>query len=79
RRPPPPKTTLAAALMLMGGMLMALLGLGEWWIGDRERGHALLVIGAILLLPGTYASLNLLGAYLGWPGYSYNSIPSYDD
>ena len=32
-----------------------------------------------VLLPGSYASLNLLGAYLGWPGYDYNSIPSYDD
>ncbi len=32
-----------------------------------------------VLLPGSYASFNLLGAYLGWPGYHYDSIPSYDD
>lgn len=35
-------------------------------------------IGAVFL-PGSYASTNLLGAYLGWPGYSYDAVPSYDD
>lgn len=32
-----------------------------------------------VFLPGSYASLNLLGAYLGWSGYDYSSVPSYDD
>lgn len=38
-----------------------------------------MIRGVQVLLPGSYASVNLLGAYLGWPGYDYNSIPSYDD
>ncbi|CAM9606465.1 unnamed protein product [Ascophyllum nodosum] len=79
KRPPPPKTTLAAATMLIVGVVLALLGAGHFWRGDSSRGGSHLLIGGLLVLPGSYASLNLLGAYLGWPGYNYDSIPSYDD
>eukprot|EP00752_Nemacystus_decipiens_P005421 g4914.t1 len=79
RRPPPPKTTLAAVTMLVIGTVMAMLGAWHVLNGDTSRGGHSLLIGGILLLPGSYASYNLLGAYLGWPGYHYDSIPSYDD
>mmetsp|Transcript_1006 Transcript_1006/g.1278 ORF Transcript_1006/g.1278 Transcript_1006/m.1278 type:complete len:106 (+) Transcript_1006:90-407(+) len=84
RRLPPPKTTLAAVLMLsIGGVLFCLGALITWGKfsnkKDRERGLAMLVIGSILLLPGSYASVTLYGAYQGWPGYHYSAIPSYDD
>lgn len=32
-----------------------------------------------VFIPGSYASTQLLGAYLGWPGYDYSYVPSYDD
>ncbi|CAM9561669.1 unnamed protein product, partial [Pylaiella littoralis] len=79
RRPPPPKTTLAAVIMLVVGTVMSLLGIWHVWKGDSSRGGHHLLIGGILFVPGSYASTNLLGAYLGWPGYDYSSIPSYDD
>lgn len=72
---------MAAALMLVGGVVMALAGILLWFEqpSERQRAHAMLIIGAILLCPGSYASLNLFGAYMGWDGYSYDAIPSYDD
>ncbi|CAN0508117.1 unnamed protein product [Ectocarpus sp. 12 AP-2014] len=79
RRPPPPKTTLAAVTMLVVGMVMTALGASHVWKGESSRGGHHLLIGGILLLPGSYASFNLLGAYLGWPGFDYSSIPSYDE
>eukprot|EP00611_Tribonema_gayanum_P013148 TRINITY_DN23956_c0_g1_i1.p2 TRINITY_DN23956_c0_g1~~TRINITY_DN23956_c0_g1_i1.p2 ORF type:complete len:143 (+),score=63.07 TRINITY_DN23956_c0_g1_i1:38-466(+) len=81
RAPPPPKTTFAAALMLIGGSALSLAGAALWLLepAERERAYALLLIGGILFLPGSYASVNIFGAYMGWPGYSYDAIPSYDD
>jgi hypothetical protein len=31
------------------------------------------------VIPGSYASYNLYGAYQGWPGYDYSQVPSWDD
>ena len=81
---PPPKTTIAAVLMLVTGTIFLVLGASITWGRfhsklERDRGIAMLVIGFMTFLPGSYASFNLYGAYYGWPGYSYTSIPSYDD
>lgn len=65
----------------------------QWWTSNiinildsisyqKANSHVTLLHNAcvlLVLLPGTYASLNLIGAYLGWPGYDYNAVPSYDD
>lgn len=32
-----------------------------------------------VFIPGSYASFVLLGAWLGWPNFDYNMVPSYDD
>ena len=45
----------------------------------RERGLAMIVVGVLTFLPGSYAVTVLLGSWLGWPGYSYESLPSYDE
>mmetsp|Transcript_15898 Transcript_15898/g.23613 ORF Transcript_15898/g.23613 Transcript_15898/m.23613 type:complete len:128 (+) Transcript_15898:85-468(+) len=81
RTPPPPKTTFAAMLMLVGGTFVSLVGMYVFFYrkDERDRAYALFFIGALILIPGSYASLNLFGAYLDWPGYSYDAIPSYDD
>lgn len=82
RGPPPPKTTLAALLMLCVGTILLCVGLGIRWHTDpkeKERGLALIILGTLLFIPGSYASFQLYGAWAGWPGYSYAYIPSYDD
>ncbi len=32
-----------------------------------------------MFIPGSYASLILYGSYVGWQGYDYGQIPSYDE
>ncbi len=55
------------------------------WIGvralysDRERAIACITVGSIAFLPGSYATWSLYGAWRRWPGYDYDSIPSYDE
>mmetsp|Transcript_10080 Transcript_10080/g.15554 ORF Transcript_10080/g.15554 Transcript_10080/m.15554 type:complete len:105 (+) Transcript_10080:116-430(+) len=84
RKLPPPKTTIAAVLLLCTGIILFTFGAVITWgkfaqKKERERGLAMLVIGAITLLPGSYATVMLYGAFVGWPGYDYSAIPSYDD
>jgi hypothetical protein len=47
--------------------------------GERDRGIAMIVVGALSFIPGSYAVWNLYGAWRGWSGYSYDHLPSYDD
>lgn len=30
-------------------------------------------------IPGSYATYQLYGAWMRWPGYRYSYVPSYDD
>ena len=39
----------------------------------------MVVMGALLVIPGGYASALLFGAYHGWDGWHYEAVPSYDD
>lgn len=46
---------------------------------DWDRAVAMLAVGSVAFIPGLYACVVLLGTYLGWSGYSYDALPSYDD
>jgi len=83
---PPPRTTLAAVGMLVVGSIFLVLGIVTFLTNamgnkadDRDRGTAMIVLGSLMFIPGSYASCILYGAYRGWPGYEYSQVPSYDD
>ena len=83
---PPPRTTLAAVGMLIVGSVFLCLGIVTFLTNvmgskadDRDRGLAMIVLGSLMFIPGSYASCVLYGAYRGWPGYEYSQVPSYDD
>mmetsp|Transcript_6221 Transcript_6221/g.7716 ORF Transcript_6221/g.7716 Transcript_6221/m.7716 type:complete len:97 (-) Transcript_6221:333-623(-) len=78
-RPPPPKTTVAAGLMLVGGTALLLLGAFIGILEDAHKGMSLMILGVILVLPGSYASYILYGAYKRWPDFHYHQVPSYDE
>lgn len=85
-RMPPPKTTIAAIGMLLVGSIFLGLGIITFLTNvmgsksdDRDRGLAMIILGSLMFIPGSYASCVLYGAYIGWPGYDYNQVPSYDD
>ncbi len=41
---------------------------------DHDKGVALIVIGSLAFLPGSYASFQLYGAWKEWPGYDYANV-----
>eukprot|EP01040_Poterioochromonas_malhamensis_P002915 gene2915-3100_t len=83
-RYPPPKTTIAAVLLLVGGIVFVSLGLSILYTnllssGRKDRGLALIILGSLMLLPGSYASFIIYASWRRWPGYDYSQLPSYDD
>jgi hypothetical protein len=77
------RTITSAIVFLLAGVIMFITGAVYRWTSDgtekHNQGMDLLIVGGILLLPGMYATTVLIGAYLGWPGYSYNQVPSMDN
>ena len=82
RRMPPPRTTFAAIIMLVLGTVFLSIGLSIYLgstLSAADRGLSLIVLGSIMFIPGSYASMIIFGTWRGWHGYDYSQIPSYDD
>jgi hypothetical protein len=47
-------------------------------IKGADGGTALVTLGSLTFLPGSYACIVLFGAWQRWRGYSYDSLPAYD-
>lgn len=76
------KTVAAAVGLFVVGTVLLVVGVPNLRSSDQEehdRSVAMTVLGSLTFLPGSYACWLLLGAWCGWPGYSYRDIPSYDD
>lgn len=71
------RTILAAVLLFTTGSLMLYFG-ALALPTERDRGLAMIVTGAIAFIPGAYASAVIVGTLLGWPGWDYHDLPSYD-
>ena len=71
------RTILAAVLLFTTGSLLLYFGV-QALPAERDRGLAMIVTGAIAFVPGAYASTVIVGTLLGWRGYDYHDLPSYD-
>ena len=85
-RPPlTPRTTLWVLALAVFGAVFLILGISEYTTsifrmgGDASIGLSMVVLGALMFVPGSYGSWIIYGTYRGWSGYSYNQIPNYDD
>ena len=72
------KTLFAALALFAVGSVMIFFGVGALR-EDFDRGVAMTTVGVIAFLPGFYATATLYGAWREWPGYSFESLPSYDE
>jgi Transmembrane proteins 230/134 len=72
------KTITAAVLLFTVGSVMLWLGVKNLYV-DKDRAIAMLVLGGLMFIPGSYASFILLGSWLQWAGYRAEDLPSYDD
>ncbi|PWA19786.1 hypothetical protein CCH79_00006901, partial [Gambusia affinis] len=83
----PPKVpykaiALASVLFLIGSTLIiigALLLAGSFGVTNSDRTVPVLIIGIIVFLPGIYHLRIAYYASKGYPGYSYDDIPDFDD
>ncbi|XP_028313061.1 transmembrane protein 230b [Gouania willdenowi] len=83
----PPKVpykaiALAAVLFLIGSVLIiigALLLAGYFNVEHSDRTVPVLIIGILVFLPGIYHLRIAYYASKGYPGYSYDDIPDFDD
>mmetsp|Transcript_10775 Transcript_10775/g.37543 ORF Transcript_10775/g.37543 Transcript_10775/m.37543 type:complete len:110 (-) Transcript_10775:34-363(-) len=74
----PWRTVLMAVTLFAVGTVFLVLGVNALKV-DRERAIAMIVLGSICFLPGSWASYNLYGTWKRWPGFRYDYVPSYDD
>ena len=67
------------------GTVFLVLGISEYFSaffkvgGDTSVGLSMIILGAIMFIPGSYGSFIIYGTYRGWHGYSYSQIPNYDE
>ena len=81
RRAPPLKTAICALLLFTGGTVFLILAIFDFMHRFRgwEKTWGYLSLGLIMFIPGSFSTYTLTGAYLGWRGFSYDQVPSYDD
>ncbi|KAF2359236.1 Protein of unknown function DUF872 transmembrane [Trinorchestia longiramus] len=73
---------LAVVLLVLGSLLLivgSLLVTGHIHEQYSDRTWPLIILGAIMFIPGSYHSYICYYAFKGYDGYSFESIPSFDD
>mmetsp|Transcript_26025 Transcript_26025/g.24871 ORF Transcript_26025/g.24871 Transcript_26025/m.24871 type:complete len:149 (-) Transcript_26025:120-566(-) len=74
------RTIAAAVLLFFGGIILVISGTVVYsdtsQLVSKGQGLDMLVIGAIMLLPGSYGVINLYGSWRRWNGYTYDSMPT---
>lgn len=83
----PPKVpykaiALATVLFVIGSLLIiigSLLLAGYFGVQHSDRTVPVLIIGILVFLPGIYHLRIAFYASKGYPGYSYDDIPDFDD
>jgi hypothetical protein len=71
---------LAVVLSIGGGVLFALSLLSVWQTGQLFTDHhfVLLMLTFLMLVPGLYHVYLAANAFFGYPGFSYDDIPSFE-
>jgi len=82
RRPFPGKSICLAALLCLTGAGLLVVGslLVSGYLNPRyaDRTWPVLLLGAIMFIPGAYHVRVAYFAYCGVTGYTYDDIPSFD-
>lgn len=83
---PPPKVPwkaiILSTILSIGGFILLLVGIlivtGHIDAQYQDRMHSMIVLGAIMFLPGAYHLRIAFCAFRNIPGYSYDDIPEFD-
>lgn len=72
RRLPPRTCALAIVLTTIGTVLLGCAL--AFYAEDKDGGLELVLLSALTLVPGVYASWHLVGMKLRWPGYDSTAV-----
>jgi len=75
----PLRTGLTAIFLLFVGVLFGSIGLWKFLTQGLSAAVPFLTIGGIGFIPGSYHVVFLFYAWMRYPGYSYDLIPTYED
>ena len=80
RKIPYKEITLAVVLLVLGTIMLTLgsLMLTGHLPDAFDRGYPLVILGAILFIPGSYNTYTAYWAWRGAEGYSFSQIPQYE-
>ncbi|XP_037092442.1 transmembrane protein 230-like isoform X2 [Pollicipes pollicipes] len=82
RKPIPWKSIFLASFLFAGGTTLLVMGslLVSGFFDERyaDRTWPLIVLGLIMFVPGAYHVRMAYLAYIGYDGYSFEDIPSFD-
>ncbi|CAM9175763.1 unnamed protein product [Heterosigma akashiwo] len=73
----PWKTVFAAITMLALGLILILTSLDFVYTGHRGS-MPFFILGLIVIIPGAYASVQILGVLRRWPGYTLDHLPVFE-
>lgn len=68
------RTVLAAFFLYFVGMLFVVVGYVIYFNQKESRGMSMVIVGFLMLIPGTYGVTIVYGSMRGWQGYDRNSI-----
>jgi len=73
------RTAIAAVLFFLVGVVFLIVGVVSIEVlGDTGRGMMFIIIGALVVLPGSYACYVLYRALRDQTGSAFSQLPSYD-
>eukprot|EP00428_Durinskia_dybowskii_P080490 CAMPEP_0170428792 /NCGR_PEP_ID=MMETSP0117_2-20130122/39960_1 /TAXON_ID=400756 /ORGANISM="Durinskia baltica, Strain CSIRO CS-38" /LENGTH=74 /DNA_ID=CAMNT_0010688111 /DNA_START=156 /DNA_END=380 /DNA_ORIENTATION=+ len=74
---------MCGAVLCIGGLFFLCFGISVLFTHimshGQDRGIAMIVLGGLMFIPGSYAMTIIIGTWYGWRGYDYSQLPSYDD
>jgi len=79
RKRMPLRTAALAGFLISVGVAVLFFAVRDLSGGERERGMGLMVLGVFCVVPGVWAGAILVGAYLKYPGYNFDQVPSLDN
>lgn len=68
------KTVAAAFFLFFCGVIFVVVGNVIYFHSEENRGMSMIIVGALMLVPGTYGMVLVYGSMRGWRGYDRNSI-----
>ncbi len=69
-------TVSGAIALFLSGLILFIIGL-VWAFSNHKGYMVFIIVGLVLLIPGSYSTYNIYGMLMGWQGFEYESISNW--